>query len=166
MFALKGGALTVTGLIDGSAAGAAGVRPNDVITAVDAAPVKVLSVYDVLPKLRGPPGSQVKLTISRNGEAQPFDVIVTRQLIHLDQSESANVLTDRGRAYFAMHDYAHAIADYNRAIQLHPDYADAYYNRAQVKRAEGDAVGGDADNARARQLDPDIGKSASRAMRE
>jgi hypothetical protein len=41
---------------------------------------------------------------------------------------------------------------------LEPDYARPYYQRGQAKQAKGDKAGADADIARARQLNPNIGK--------
>jgi len=43
-----------------------------------------------------------------------------------------------GNAYNLKKDYDRAIADYNQAIKLKPDYAEAYYNRSWAYREKGD----------------------------
>ena len=48
-----------------------------------------------------------------------------------------------------------AISDYNKAIQLKPDYADAYYNRGTTKHYLQDYTGAIADYNKAIQLNPD-----------
>jgi tetratricopeptide (TPR) repeat protein len=45
---------------------------------------------------------------------------------------------------------------YNQAIQLKPDFAEAFYNRGFVRRVTGDLEGALADNAQAIQLKPDF----------
>jgi tetratricopeptide (TPR) repeat protein len=49
-------------------------------------------------------------------------------------------------------DYEHAIADYNKAIQLEPYNALAFCNRGRAKQNIND-VSGNADVAKAKQLD-------------
>ena len=49
-------------------------------------------------------------------------------------------------------DVADAIADYTKAIELKPDYADAYYNRGLAKQAEGDLDGARVDCTKAIEL--------------
>jgi tetratricopeptide (TPR) repeat protein len=49
-----------------------------------------------------------------------------------------------------------AIADYNAAIGINPQYAAAFYNRAQAWRRNGDAAKADADAAEAVRLDPNL----------
>ena len=49
----------------------------------------------------------------------------------------ASAVKDRGSAYFAKHDYDHAIADYSEAIGLDPNNADNYLTRASVCRYAG-----------------------------
>jgi tetratricopeptide (TPR) repeat protein len=51
-----------------------------------------------------------------------------------------------------------AIADCSRAIQLDPNSADAFYVRGLLERVLGDQTAGDQDIARAKSIDPNIGK--------
>jgi tetratricopeptide (TPR) repeat protein len=63
----------------------------------------------------------------------------------------------RGDAYRGKKDFPHAIADYDDAIKIDPSFARAIYNRGEAKQLAGDRAGGDADIARAKELQDDIG---------
>jgi tetratricopeptide (TPR) repeat protein len=60
---------------------------------------------------------------------------------------------NRGNAYGDKGENDRAIADYDQAIRLNPKFAGAFNNRGLARRQKGDTVGGDADIARAKQLD-------------
>ena len=70
-----------------------------------------------------------------------------------------NPFIKSGKAKFDEGDYRGAIADYDRAIELKPDYADAYYNRRISKSALGDYYGAIADYSRAIELKPDFAEA-------
>ena len=55
--------------------------------------------------------------------------------------------------------YQGAIADYNQAIKLKPDYAEVYYNRGLAKFQSGDNQGAIADFNQAIKLNPDDAKA-------
>ena len=71
--------------------------------------------------------------------------------------------TNRGAEYGAKGDNDRAMADHDQAIRLDPKNAFAFNNRGIVKLKKGDKEGGDADIARARQLQPGIGQSQNSA---
>src|SRR5262245_59351916 len=65
----------------GTPAYRAGIRPGDVIIAVDGKPTDNLSTSEVAELLKGPKGTSVKITILREGLEKPLDFNVTRDEI-------------------------------------------------------------------------------------
>lgn len=80
---MDSGYLRVIAPIDGSPAADAGIQPGDVILKLDNVPVKGQSLNEAVEKMRGPKGSEIILTIGRNGEPQPFDLTLTRDTIRV-----------------------------------------------------------------------------------
>src|SRR5512146_2687432 len=58
-----------------------GIRPGDVIIAVDGKPTDNMSVSDVAELLKGPRGTTVKITVLREGAEKPLDFSVVRDEI-------------------------------------------------------------------------------------
>jgi carboxyl-terminal processing protease len=58
-----------------------GIRPGDVIIAVDGKPTDNMSVSDVAEMLKGPRGTTVKITVLREGAEKPLDFNVVRDEI-------------------------------------------------------------------------------------
>jgi carboxyl-terminal processing protease len=80
---MENGLVKIISPIDDTPAAKAGLKPGDLILAIDSKPVMDMSLSDAVDKLRGPVGSQVKLAIRRQG-ADPFEVTLTRAEIHVD----------------------------------------------------------------------------------
>jgi len=66
------------------------------------------------------------------------------------------VYVNRGFAYFSKGDYSRALADFNQAIQLQPNFTDAYFNRSAVYYIQQDYDRALADLNRVIQLRPDF----------
>lgn len=73
--------LVVVSPLDGSPAEKAGLRPGDVVVAVDGSALDGLSIEDARNRIRGRKGTEVRLTIEREGAADPIDVSITRDVI-------------------------------------------------------------------------------------
>jgi tetratricopeptide (TPR) repeat protein len=67
---------------------------------------------------------------------------------------------NQGLAKFNKKDHKGAIADYDEAIRLKPDFANAYYSRGLAKSALGDKQGAIADYTEAIRLNPDYAAAA------
>lgn len=67
--------------IDDTPAARAGVAPGDFITHVDGEPVLGLNLNEAVDLMRGPVGSDIVITIVREGEDEPFDLTLTRDTI-------------------------------------------------------------------------------------
>jgi len=61
----------------------------------------------------------------------------------------ANVLNSRGMAWERADNLARAREDYEKAIEVNPEYANAYNNRGNIKSKQGDNTGAIADYNRA-----------------
>jgi carboxyl-terminal processing protease len=73
----------------GSPAYKAGIRPGDVIAAVDGKSTDNLSSGDIADMLKGPKGTQVRITLLREGSEKPLDFTVTRDEIRRYSVEQA-----------------------------------------------------------------------------
>ena len=82
---LKDKVLRVIAPIDGSPAALAGIQPGDLIIAVEGKPMAAIT--DPEP-LRGPAGSSVTLTVRREGQGKPLEIVVQRQTIRLSSVRS------------------------------------------------------------------------------
>jgi tetratricopeptide (TPR) repeat protein len=79
--------------------------------------------------------------------------------------KEANGYNERGIAKGVKGDIDGAIADFTRAIELHPKYSTAYTNRGLAKKNKGDLNGAIADCTRAIELDPkDAGAYSNRGI--
>lgn len=69
--------------MDDTPAMEAGVEAGDFITAVDGEALLGLTLEQAVDLMRGPVGSDIIITIVREGEEQPFDLTITRDRIQL-----------------------------------------------------------------------------------
>jgi carboxyl-terminal processing protease len=84
---MENGLVKVVSPIDDTPAARAGLKPGDFITQIDSEPVMGLSLNDAVEKMRGPVGSDIKLTIRREGR-DPFDVTVKRAVVKIQSVKS------------------------------------------------------------------------------
>jgi carboxyl-terminal processing protease len=78
---------TVISPIDGTPAARAGIQPGDAIVAVDGRGTHGADLMEVVRKIRGNPGTTVKLTVVR-GDKPPFEIPLARQVIAVPSVKS------------------------------------------------------------------------------
>ncbi|HEY9037932.1 MAG TPA: S41 family peptidase [Roseovarius sp.] len=77
------GFVKVVSPIDGTPAADAGVESGDYITHVDGESVLGLTLDQAVDMMRGPVGSEIVITLVREGESEPFDLSIIRDTIKL-----------------------------------------------------------------------------------
>jgi carboxyl-terminal processing protease len=80
---MENGFVKVVAPIDETPAANAGVEAGDFITHIDGEPVLGLTLSDAVDKMRGPIGSEIVITISREGAEEPFDIKIVRDIIKI-----------------------------------------------------------------------------------
>ena len=78
---MENGFIKVISPIDDTPAQRAGIQSGDLIIRLDDTPVKGLSLNEAVGKMRGKPGTDISLTIAREGMDQPLVMIITRETI-------------------------------------------------------------------------------------
>jgi carboxyl-terminal processing protease len=84
---MENGAVKVISPIDDTPAAHAGIKPGDLILAIDGRPVSELTLSEAVEKLRGTIGTSVKLMIRREG-TDPFELSLTRGDIKVEPVKS------------------------------------------------------------------------------
>ena len=82
------GLIRVVSPIEGSPADRAGLKPGDLITRVDEAAVRGMSLNEAVKRMRGEPGTKVLLTILRRDENRTFPVTIVREEIRTQSVKS------------------------------------------------------------------------------
>ncbi|RMG97359.1 MAG: PDZ domain-containing protein, partial [Candidatus Dadabacteria bacterium] len=93
VFGIRDGEMTIISVIEGTPAERGGLRSGDRILYIDGEPTINMPVDVAANKMRGEPGTQVTLTIDREGWPEPRAITFTREVIHVDSVESY-VLTE------------------------------------------------------------------------
>ena len=90
----------------GSPAEKAGVRTGDIFVEIDGENVRDATTDEIVQKVRGPAGTQVRLGLRRPGQAQPVRLTVTRGSIEIIDVESAVLPQNVG--YVSIRSFANA----------------------------------------------------------
>ena len=75
------GRLMIVAPIEGQPAEAAGLRRGDIILEADGVSLEGMNIWEAISHIRGPEGSVVRLTVLREGLAEPFVVEIERASI-------------------------------------------------------------------------------------
>ena len=94
---LRGDFLTIVSPIEGSPAEAAGLQPGDKVIAIDGEDMTGVPPEEARSRIIGPEGTQVTLTISREGEPKPLEFVITRAKIVMHSAEGK--MLDNGIGY-------------------------------------------------------------------
>ncbi len=85
---MENGFVKVIAPIDDTPAEQAGIQAGDLITRLDDKPVKGMSLSDAVDIMRGEPGSDIELTVVREGEDKPLRITITRDVIKVKSVKS------------------------------------------------------------------------------
>ena len=94
---MEDGFVKVIAPIDDTPAHRAGVEAGDLIIRLDDTPVKGMSLAEAVKIMRGKPGTDIILTVVREGADGPLNIVITRDVIRVTSIKS-RVLED-GYAY-------------------------------------------------------------------
>jgi len=78
---MENGFVKVVTPIDDTPAERAGIKAGDLIIRLDEVPVKGMSLNDAVKVMRGKPGTDISLTVIREGEEKPLKITITRAVI-------------------------------------------------------------------------------------
>jgi carboxyl-terminal processing protease len=90
------GIIKVVSPIDDTPAARAGVKPGDIITALDGKTLLGMTLNEAVEKMRGPPNSKIVLTLKRQNVDKPIEVSLIREIIHIQVVKSRMEPNDIG----------------------------------------------------------------------
>ncbi|MDR0330768.1 MAG: S41 family peptidase [Chitinispirillales bacterium] len=109
--------LTVMTPISGTPAHRAGIQSGDQIIRIDGVSTRGYTTDKAVTKLRGEPGTDVKLLIRRRGEAQDLEYVIRRDIIHIKSVPYYGAL-DNGIGYVTLQQFSQeAGAEVEKAIR-------------------------------------------------
>ncbi|MEK7716923.1 MAG: S41 family peptidase, partial [Pseudomonadota bacterium] len=85
---MENGFVKVVSPIEDTPAARAGVKPGDLIIRLDDKAVKGLTLTEAVRVMRGKPGSDITLTIVREGATKPLKITLTRAVIKIQSVKS------------------------------------------------------------------------------
>ncbi len=93
---VKDKVLTVVSPIEGTPAYEAGMKAGDQIIMIGDKSTKDISIREAVKLIRGPKGTEVKLTVRRKGSEKPIDFVITRDVIPIKSVRSFSLPSDLG----------------------------------------------------------------------
>ncbi len=116
---MEDGFVKVISPIDDTPAAKAGVEAGDLIIRLDDTPVKGMSLNDAVKVMRGKVGTDIHLTIIREGEDKPLNITITRDIIKI-QSVKYRIL-EEGLGYIRIASFqsrtAKSVVDAAKALK-------------------------------------------------
>jgi len=93
---MEDGFVKVVSPIDDTPAQKAGVEAGDLVIRLNEKPVKGMALAEAVKMMRGKPGSDILLTIIREGEEAPLKITITRAVIKVKSVKSRIIEKDYG----------------------------------------------------------------------
>jgi len=93
--AIRDGVLTVVTPLPRTPAYELGVLPGDKIIKIEGKDTKDITLTEAVKLLRGKPGTQVTISILREGEKELIDFTITRAVIKIESVPGAEMVTDK-----------------------------------------------------------------------
>jgi carboxyl-terminal processing protease len=102
-----------------------GVKAGDYITHLDGQLIYGLTLDEAVDKMRGKPGTAIRLSIVRSGRDKPFDVTITRQIVELkpvkwDVKDNVGIININGFSKPTGQMVRSAIVDIDRKLGRKP----------------------------------------------
>ncbi len=88
---IEDGLIKVVSPIDDTPAEKAGIKSGDFIISLDGEPVREMSLTNAIDKMRGEPGTDIELSIRREGETELLDFVLTRAEIKVASVRSEDL---------------------------------------------------------------------------
>jgi carboxyl-terminal processing protease len=107
---MEDGFVKVIAPIDDTPAQRAGVQAGDLVIRLDETPVKGMTLSEAVKVMRGKPGTEIVLTIVREGLDKPLKISITRDIIKVKSVKSR--LLDPGYGYLRISQFQSKTADY------------------------------------------------------
>ncbi len=110
------GLVKVVSPIEGTPAYRAGLKPNDLITRVDDAAVRGMSLNEAVKRMRGEPNTKVSLTIYRKDENRTFTVTIVRE--EIKQLSVRGKMVEPGYAWIRINQFQErTVEDFAKKIE-------------------------------------------------
>ena len=91
---IKDGLLTVISPIEDTPAWKAGIKAGDHIVKIEDDLTRDITLNDAVKKLRGKPGTDVKITVLRDEEFKILEFTIKREIIHITDVKNVMILKD------------------------------------------------------------------------
>jgi carboxyl-terminal processing protease len=107
---MEDGFVKVIAPIDDTPAQRAGVKAGDLVIRLDDTPVKGMTLNEAVKVMRGKPGTDIELTIVREGLDKPLQVTITRDIIKVKSVRHR--MLEPGYGYLRISQFQSKTADY------------------------------------------------------
>ncbi|WP_018936409.1 S41 family peptidase [Thioalkalivibrio sp. ALJ24] len=113
---MEDGFVKVIAPIDDTPADRAGIEAGDLIVRLDGESVRGMDLSDAVSRMRGEEGTDITLTVVRDGEDQPLEITITRDIIQVESVRSE--MLEDGYGYVRVSNFQTRTAqDLVRAIE-------------------------------------------------